>query len=243
MKTHIITFITAIFILASCGTGTNNQPENEPEASAPVDNTARTEAIFKEFQTLYSELLAFKDKDDFKAYGFGKGGPYNEWLGKVESLKKNPDAKLLLSKGVVAGELEQLGLAYATSKGQETESTSFFNKTFSDAINQKPIEVVETSSGNANYDNLKKDYELFGKWSISAAGYSYPYEIYKKENEYIGVKSSGEYKTEILDKKGNDYYVKGNKFGEFYRIDKNLNLTLFDRDGDLTSAGYRATKQ
>jgi len=66
--------------------------------------------------------LEFKDKSDFKTYGFGQGGTYSEWLTKVKDLKKNPDSKLLLQKGVVAGELEQLGLAYASSKRKRHRS-------------------------------------------------------------------------------------------------------------------------
>lgn len=243
MKTQIIAIIASTLVLASCGTSTNQQQTTEPETAEPVDNSAKTEAIFNEFQNLYTELLNFKDEPDFKTYGFGAGGPYNNWLKKVESLKNNPDSKLLLSKGVVAGELEQLGLAYVTSKGQETETTEFFNKTFSEAINPEPVEEVVNESGNASYDNIKANYELFGKWSISVAGQSYPYEIYRKDNEFIGVIPTGDFRTEQLEKKGNDYYVRGNKQGEFYRIDANLNMTLFDKDGDLSTVGYKATKQ
>ena len=108
-----------------------------------------------------------------------------------------------------------------------------------------PVEEVETASGNNNYDKRKADYELFGKWEISnsATKSSYPYEIYQKDNEYIGVIPQDKYKTEILEKKGNDYFVKGNKYGEFYRIDSGKKMTLFDKDGDLTSMGYKAIKK
>lgn len=32
-------------------------------------------------------LLAFKDKQDFKTYGFGAGGPYGKWMKDVEALR------------------------------------------------------------------------------------------------------------------------------------------------------------
>jgi hypothetical protein len=210
-----------------------------------VDNTEKIERIFGEFKTLYSELMEFKDKSDFKKNGFGQGGQYHKWLTKVKDLKENTDSKLLLQKGVVAGDLEQLGLAYASSKGKETEVTKSVNKFFSDAIPSKPIEKVEIASGNSNYDKLKAEYELFGKWKISnmTVKYSYPYEIYKKENEYIGIMPQDKFKTEILEKSGNKYSVKGNKYGEYYMITSTKKMTLFDKDGELASMGYEATKE
>ena len=245
MKKTLLVTMVLIGLLYSCQE--SKEETNEPEVAKveEVDNSEKTEIIFGEFKTLYAELLDFKGKSDFIAFGFGQGGPYSEWLSNVQELKNNPDSKLLLQKGVVAGELEQLGLEYASSKGQETEVTKNFNKFFSDAISSKPVEKVETASGNSNYDKLKTDYDLFGKWEISNSltKSSYPYEIYKKGSEYIGVKSQGEFKTEILEKNGNKYSVKGNEYGEYYVVNSNKEMTLFDKDGELESMGYKATKK
>lgn len=210
-----------------------------------LSETERLEVIFGEFKTLYQELMTFKNSTDFKANGFGAGGSNSAWLEKVQGLKNNPDSKLLLKKGIVAGELEQLGLAYAGSKGQETEVTKTFTKIFEEAINPKPVEKVETKSGNANYDKIKTEYELIGKWTITntTVNQSYPFEIYKKGTDYVSVIPQDDFKTEILSKKGNDYYVKGNKYGEYYHIDSDKNMKLFDKDGDLSSMGYKATKR
>ncbi|MDD4149176.1 MAG: hypothetical protein PHE33_04040 [Bacteroidales bacterium] len=210
-----------------------------------IDDTEKTEKIFNEFVILYNELLSFKDDAKFKEYGFGIGGPYNEGLVKTQKLSKNKDSKLLLNKGVVAGELEQLGLAYVTSEGKETETTEFFNKVFSEAISPIEVEEIETASGKSNYNNLKDNYELFGKWEIenTLVKDSYPYEIYIKNSEYIGVIPQGDYKTDILEKKGDNYFVKGNKYGEYFKIDSKMNMTLFDRDGDLSSMGYKTIRQ
>lgn len=244
MKNILFLALLASSIL-SCQNSKKEVKETPLVKVEEVDNTEKIEKIFGEFKTLYIELLDFKDKSDFKTYGFGQGGPYHGWLIKVKDLKENPDAKLLLQKDVVAGELEQLGLAYASSKGKETEVTKNFNKFFSDAISSKPIEKVETISGNSNYDKLKSEYELFGKWEITntTAKSSYPYEIYKKGNEYIGVIPQDKFKTEILEKSGNKYSVKGNKYGEYYMITSSMAMTLFDKDGELASMGYKATKQ
>lgn len=242
-----IALLLTLFV-ASIMSCQNNKKEVKDSKSVnveEVDKTERIEKIFGEFKTLYSELLDFKDNSDFKNYGFGQGGPYHEWLTKVKNLKDNPDSKLLLQKKVLAEELEQLGFAYVSSKGKETEVTKNFNKFFSEAISSKPIEKVETLSGNNNYDKLKSEYELFGKWEItnSTANLSYKYEIYKKGNEYIGVIPEDKFKTEILLKSGNKYSVKGNEYGEYYIITSTREMTLFDKDGDLSSMGYQAKKE
>ncbi len=244
MKKVLFLTLLAISIL-SCQNSKKEVKETPSVKVEEVDNTEKIEKIFGEFNTLYSEILNFKDKSDFKTSGFGQGGPYHEWLTKVQDLKENPDAKLLLQKNIIAGELEQLGLAYASSKGKETEVTKNFNKLFSEAIPSKPTENIETASGNSNYDNLKSEYELFGKWTITntTAKSSYPYEIYKKGNKYIGVIPQGEFKTEILDKSGNKYSKKGDKYGEYYMITSTKEMTLFDKDGELSSMGYKAIRE
>lgn len=236
-----LTLISLILLIAiSCGTNQSSDKKTEV-----LSENERLELVFGEFKTLYQELLTFKETQDFKTNGFGAGGSNSDWLNKIKKLKDNPDSKLLVKKGVVADDLEQLGLAYASSKGQETEVTKTFNKIFNEAINAKPIEKVETKSGNANYDKIKAEYELLGKWTISNTfvNESYPFEIYKKGDEYISVIPKDDYKTEILSKKGNDYFIKGNQYGEYYKIDDNKNMKLFDKDGDLSGSGYKATKR
>lgn len=237
-----------LLILISCGTNQNSEKKTETVSETKtksLSDAERLEMVFAEFKSLYKELRTFKSTADFKTNGFGAGGSNGAWLEKVKGLKANPDSKLLLKKGIVAGELEQLGLAYVGSKGQETDVTKTFNKIFEEAINPKPVEKVEVKSGNANYDKIKSEYELLGKWTITntTVNQSYPFEIYKKGAAFVSVIPQGDYKTEILSKKGNDYYVKGNKYGEFYRITSDKNMKLFDKDGDLTSSGYKATKR
>ena len=243
-RTLLLTFILSGLLFA-CQENKKQVKETKSVKVEKVNNTEKAKRIFGEFKNLYSELLEFKDKSDFKANGFSQGGQYHEWLIKVKGLKNNPDSKLLLQKGVVAGELEQLGLAYVSSKGKETEVTKNFNKFFAEAISSKPIKKVETASGNSNYDKLKSEYEFFGKWKITntTVKSSYSYEIYKKGTEYIGLIPKDKFKTEILEKSGNKYSVKGNKYGEYYVITSNKEMTLFDKDGELASMGYKATKE
>lgn len=159
-KTLLLTLILSGLLFA-CQDNKKEAKETKTVEVEKVNNTKKIETIFEEFKTLYGELLEFKNKSNFKKYGFGQGGLYHSWLTKVKNLKENPDSKLLIQKGVVAGYLEQLGLAYVDSKGKETEVTKRFNKLFSNVISFNPVEKVETTSGNSNYDKLKSESEQF----------------------------------------------------------------------------------
>lgn len=81
--------------------------------------------IIQKSKSLYLQLKDFKDKSDFHIMGFGVGGPYNNWMIKIEELEKDPNANLLMEEGVVVGDLKMLGLEYMKSKGKETEYTQF----------------------------------------------------------------------------------------------------------------------
>lgn len=244
MKKTAIWTLVAIASLMSCQNDNKQVNETETIIVEEKDDTEKIEKVFGKFKDLYNELLEIKGKSDFKKYGFGLGGPYNKWLQEVQNFENNPDSDLLLKKGVLIGELEQLGLTYASSKGQETEVTKSFNKIFSRAISPEITAKVETESGNAHYEKIKTTYKFFGKWRItnSIAKFNYPYEIYNKGTKYIGIISKGEYKTENLKKNGNKYFVKGNESGVYYLIDTKMNMSLFDKDGELESMGYKAVR-
>ena len=132
-----LALLPLIFLITiSCGT-----QQNSEKKTAPLSENERLELILGEFNTLYQELLTFKETPDFKTYGFGSEGSNSTWLYDVEKLKSKPDSKLLLKeKGIVPEDLEKLGLAYALSEGQETEVTKMFNKLFQKALHSKPIE-------------------------------------------------------------------------------------------------------
>lgn len=245
MKRIFITLIIATSIISCQNDSKKIEKTVQVKKVEESVDVEKLEKAFLQIKTLHSELLEFKEKEDFKKFGFGIGGPYNNWLKSVEAFEKNPDSKLLIKKRIFAGELKLVGMEYVSSNGEETEVTRKFNSLIENAHSVNSIEKVETASGNSNYEQIKKEYELIGKWLISndLVKLKYPYEIYKKGDEYIGVIVENDFKTEILEKKGNDYFVKGNRFGEYYRIDKNNNMTLFDKDGELSSSGLNATKQ
>lgn len=99
-----------------------------------LEDEKNLKIVKQKVRTLFNELLAFKDKSDFKYYGFGVGYKYNKWLTDVQALKNTPEAKLLLGHGFVVGDLEMLGLEYVSSKGAETEYSRWAKKTISNGL-------------------------------------------------------------------------------------------------------------
>lgn len=241
-KTLIILLIGSLSIFSCKNEDTEKQEKEIVNSQEPV-KTEKIEKMFSKFKSLYNELLEFKDNEDFRKFGFGEGGPYRSWLDQVEQLERDPDSKLLARKGVLATELKSLGKEYVTTKGEESEIAEHFNEAFSKAIDSKS--KAETTSTNKEYERIKNEYDLFGEWIISNSNFdmSEPYEVYQKGNEFIGVFPEDDFKMEQLEKKGNKYYIKDSKAGEFYTIDDDKNMKLFDQKGDLSSVGYKATKK
>ena len=99
-----------------------------------IPNLVKPIDIFNETKALYLELMNFKNSNDFKNYGFMPGYKYNAWLLKVEKYENYPEAKNLLKKGIVLGELKMLGLEYVGSKGKETEFTRITRQNFKKAL-------------------------------------------------------------------------------------------------------------
>jgi hypothetical protein len=84
---------------------------------------------------LFNSLMSFKNNSDFHTYGFSTGYKYNSWLKEVQSLKTSPAAGSFLSEcGFVIGDLEMLGLEYATSGGRETEYSRYTSKMIKDGL-------------------------------------------------------------------------------------------------------------
>ena len=109
----------------------------------------------------------------------------------------------------------------------------------------EPVTESITPSGNEEYDRVRREYKLFGKWKITnrLIEDSWIYEIYQKGDEYIGYIPRFDFKKEVLVKKGFNYYVKGNRSGEYYSIDDEKFMSLWDKDGTLYDAGYSAALQ
>ena len=237
----IILILLIASILTGCVTNeSKNNSEDKPmnKVQKRQDYTQDEINAFKlEVKKSYDELIVFKDKEDFHKFGFGKGGMYNDWLINIQNLVNNPMAKKLLSERIVIGEIQSMGMEYINSRGKETETTKMFRKDLENAFYPKnSIEPIKQSNQKL------ADGILFGEWKItnSTAKLSYTYAIYQKDEKFYGINESKPENQESLKRKGEVYTVIGNKFGEYYRIDKNKNMGLFDKDGELKSLGYTA---
>lgn len=158
-------FILTIVSFISCKKEPNpsNRTNEIEKVNVEIDTiteSERVDRVFEEFKKLYNELGDFKKTSNFKKYGFAEGGKNKIWLDKLRVLKSNPDSKLLIKKGILISELEQLGLAYASSKGVETEVTETFNKIFTEAILPKikteKTQIIENSNSWYEGGNLHK---------------------------------------------------------------------------------------
>lgn len=100
-------------------------PGSSVSPAVVLSKISNKEEIIQKTKNLYLELIKFKDNPDFHVFGFAIGGPYNDWLKKVELLEQAPNSNSLLEEGLVVGDLKMLGLEYMKSKGKKTEYTRF----------------------------------------------------------------------------------------------------------------------
>ncbi|MBK9256882.1 MAG: hypothetical protein IPM42_15480 [Saprospiraceae bacterium] len=241
-----IKILIVILLTSSCSQSSKN---NQQGVQNLVNETAEVKAQptkeeIKRFrdtiQSNYEELLAFKDKEDFHKNGFGMGNKYNNWLITIQKHKDNPLAKELLKERIVVGEIESLGMEFLKSNGKETEITKVFTNDLNRAFftNEEIAKVEVTQEEN----NEMSQGKLVGLWKVtnSTVKQSYEFKILEKNGKFIGIKNDDLTNSEVLTKKGNKYIVQGNRFGEYYTVDSNRKMELFDQDGELESLGYTA---
>ena len=227
------------------------------ESILETELTADQRNMVTLYKSIYDELIEFKDTDKFRQFGFSQSG-YGDWLDKVteqmDKQRENEKLKIFsLEREIFFGDLHVLGLDYVFSEGEETSQTKEGRKRIYRVLNPLKIGNEIPPSGKENYERIKQEYELFGKWimniKMSNELHRYRYEIYRKGNNYIGFEDwgDGEYDAEILDKKGTFFVIKGDNVhsrnGEYYRIDEDMNMVLFDQDGELTEHGFTASKE
>lgn len=89
------------------------------------------DAFHRELQEMHEELQSFRKTEDFSYYGFAPGGEYFPWLEKIGKMKDDPrDRCCLMYKKCVAGDLEMLGMEYASNNGRDTEYSIRTSKLF-----------------------------------------------------------------------------------------------------------------
>lgn len=75
---------------------------------------------------LLEELDRFRDNADFQTYGFSPGGPYHDWLRRVQAI--NSDSTTLIHDRLAAGYLQSLGRAYLPNTNRSEAHIAWFRK-------------------------------------------------------------------------------------------------------------------
>lgn len=205
-----------------------------------TDGTEDIETSLAKFKELYEELLEFKSNTNFIEYGFGLGGEYNSWLLRVKKFQKSQASKALINRGFLASELTQLGLEYVTTKGNENKRTTYLNNLFTKGLKSDNITktlglenskvIVDKSNDVLIYRWIPLD-----KWN----GLFKYIEQYKTAsgNHYLkSVYSDGSQGVEnirITKTKRRVRYDYDNNHGEYYILNRNGNLELYDDDNDV----------
>jgi hypothetical protein len=108
---------------------------------------ADAEDFYRELQGMHTELQSFRKTKDFKFYGFGRGGDYYSWLERIGKMKDDPRNRCcLIHKNCLAGELEMLGMEYASEEGRDTDYTIQTSMLFSDGESQSSNVAPKSTS-------------------------------------------------------------------------------------------------
>ena len=93
----------------------------------------------KQLIDLYYDLIIFKEKSSFIAYGFDPFYEYNYWILAIKDLKNNnsEDRELVGYYSFVSGDLEMLGMEYVSTNGKESEYTLYMKKIIKNAIDSE----------------------------------------------------------------------------------------------------------
>ena len=188
---------------------------------------------------LYDEMIAFKDKQDFQTYGLGVGGPYNDWLKRIEAFPQEDASRLIKVYGFAVGDILQLALHYAEEP--KIPSAKYIKdgdeiKTRIERIFDLQLRLgIDYSSEVQNaIDSDNKEY--LGKWELTAKakGYqSHVLEIFSSNGGYYYTMSytDGTSERGKLIRRGRTYYIAESLAGDYFVVLDN-HLFLGDDAGE-----------
>ena len=150
MKKLFYSFISlSLLFVISCATNNAKETIQPAQTTTPkVNNSYSKEANsqlsksaindLKKIKKLYDELMRFKGTSNFISYGFDINGEYYYWINEVRNLRENNknDSQFMQRCGFVIGDLEMLGMTYASDKGKESDYTSYMRESLEKAFNE-----------------------------------------------------------------------------------------------------------
>ncbi len=246
MKKHLFLLLVFVITFIGCGNNSTNQKNQETvttntevigNSKLQEDNTNSTIPLdFEQFVSLYNELLGFKDKANFKQYGFGQGGPYYSWLERANKFEKTANVSHFSQYGFVPADLAALGNIYVSSKGVDNDAAKILRSAIDKGIAkayglEQETNQVQEQKESTSSTNTTTNETVIGHWKLSGA-LKMDIKIVQRGKQYISIENGKQIK---LTRKGDKYYLDNSKTGEYYKI-SNGNLRLCDKDGDFTDS-------
>lgn len=190
----------------------------------------------KEAIRLFMELWSFKDDPEFHRVGLGACCKFDEWKQEVETLTNSAGTITLGEIGIVPGDLLSLGWDYFQNAGQPTE--------FTDATQDNMESAVRESMGLSAVQptpaaNPVLGYEIIGEWE----GGNIPSRItIFNEAGQLNVKQVFYDGSELMqslvesNSSAGRRFDTANEFGEYFVVDADGNLQVWDSSGLLYTA-------
>lgn len=203
------------------------------EKVIPIEQRLAEATQTPEWEDLYLRLNKMKDEEGFKVNGFGAGGPYNGWLTGIESFRGVPKPNWSFMDKLAMGELLQLGMEYVSSKGEETEYTTFWRNEYNKQLNSEPKKTISKKKEGIVENGV------IGKWKVKsnyihngAPLYILYYEIIKDDKGYLLIYTENSTLEYRLKTKGDKLYQSNlyKDHGNYYKINDGM-LEFWDGSG------------
>lgn len=136
------------------------------DSGASVESNLRPANEIKFLRDKYEQLIGFKSTREFSEWGFTIAGPFNQWMKDVMRARHQTKFKSEDVSFAIA-HLLTLGLEYNSSKGEETEYTTFANDCIKGILNGESKNEYELRAIE-NLDSIFKAKESSSRASGSA---------------------------------------------------------------------------
>ncbi len=133
LRDGLVFTVLLISVIAVLGACTEDGSEPAPQTSSDDGNPEEAPAVSasswsettRQLITLFAELQSFKDESEFHFFGFAVGGPYNDWLSRLEMLREEENGVETLGDiGYVVFDLYTLAMDYANNEGEPADEFS-----------------------------------------------------------------------------------------------------------------------
>ena len=158
----------------------------------------------------------------------------------MKKFQKSHISKPLINRGFFAAELTQLGLEYVKTKGSENKRTAYLNNLFTKGLKSDNITTTLGLEDSKLIVDKSNDILIYrwvplDKWNISFK-YIEQYKTVSGDHYLKSVYSDGSQgidSVKITSKKRKVRYDYDNNHGEYYILNRNGNLELYDGSNEV----------